>query len=112
MKRVEAKVVWFNRRDGEGLARSKDGENPIRLGAGGIPGRRTWFNHTACVYYKPGQVITVETLDLKPYYRCLTAGTFDKTKWDSLDHERLAFRCNADGEAVTGLFASKKKKQA
>jgi len=75
-----------------------------------IKGKRTWYPETACVYYSEGQVINVR-LDVfsgfKLFVIGLTQGTFDEAKWNSLDHSRLAFKCNEAGEAINGLFGTK-----
>jgi hypothetical protein len=107
--KICAIVAWFDRRDGEGVARSLDRQASYRISAAGIPGKKTWYSHTACVFYVEGQEIELEILDEPPYAKCLTQGTFDEAKWNSLDHDRLAFRCDENGKALCGLFATKRK---
>lgn len=96
--------MWFDKLAGDGVARSLDGQGTYRISACGIPGKKTWYDHTACVFYEKGAEIELELLDEPPYARCLTPGVFDKAKWDGLDHDRLAFRCDEDGKALCGLF--------
>ncbi len=107
---MKAIVTWFDRRDGEGVMRD-DSDTPYRIAACNIPGKKTWFPHTACVYYERGQTVEFELVEgCADLVRCLTPGHFDRAKWDALDHKRLAFRCDASGQATTGLFASKAAK--
>lgn len=105
---IKAKVMWFDKRDGGGVARSLDGQNVYRISAAGIPGKKTWYPHTACVFYTNGQEIELELLDEAPYAKCLTLGTFDHAKWNELDHDRLAFRCDENGKLLCGLFTATK----
>lgn len=75
-----------------------------------IEGKRTWFPETACVFYTEGQEIQVELKvfsDFKLFVCGLTPGYFDSEKWERLDKTRLAFKCDENGNAINGLFASK-----
>lgn len=103
------KVRWFDKRDGEGMVSGEAGT--FYINAAGIPGKKTWYGSTACVFYTEGQIIEAEIVeehDRGGYLRLITPGTFDQVKWDSLDHDRLAFRCDENGNALNGLFAQKR----
>jgi len=100
---IECVVLWFNRQSGEGFVRSlKDGSSG-EIYACNIKGKRTWYPETACVHYAPGEIVQVE-VDDNGFVLGLTPGIFDRAKWETLDHERLAFRCDETGKLVTGLF--------
>lgn len=68
-----------------------------------IPGKKTWFAETACVFYVEGQIID---FDIKEggFIVPTTPGIFDAEKWNSLDQDRLAFKCDENGKAINGLF--------
>lgn len=103
---TEAVVMSWDQLRGEGWIRLSDG-SARDIYACNIPGRKTWFPETACVFYKQGETIQVK-LDIhttKTFVIGLTPGHLDTEKWNSLDQSKLAFRCNEAGEAVTGLFA-------
>lgn len=108
----KATVRWFNRSSGEGMVRivDEDGEmHTAVLYACNIPGKKTWFENTACVYYEEGQEI--EVYISHGMVVGITPGIPDTKKWNSLDHSRLAFVCNDAGEAINGLFAIDTKKK-
>ena len=72
-----------------------------------IKGKKTWYPETACVYYNEGQEIDVElhvTHGFEIIVVGLTQGFFDEAKWNSLDKDRLAFKCDEQGNAINGLF--------
>lgn len=77
-----------------------------------IAGKRTWYPETACVSYTEGQQIDVR-LDVfaggKLFVVGLTQGTFDADQWARLDQDKLAFKCNEQGEAINGLFGQKRE---
>jgi hypothetical protein len=77
-----------------------------------IAGKKTWDPETACVYYKVGETVDVELKafgDFKLFVCGLTPGHFDAERWDSLDKSKLAFKCDENGKAINGLFATKEK---
>lgn len=101
----KAEVLFF---DGmEGRIRGLNGEGDHRLYACNIPGAKTWYPETACVYHTKGQIIDAE---LRIFYGSgalavsHTPGTLDVEKWSSLDQTKLAFKVGEDGELETGLF--------
>lgn len=104
---MKAKVIFFDRKHGEGIAKLLSGGGTFMIYASGIPGKRTWYAHTACVYYSEGDIIEIEPSDFGVI--CKTPGKLDLDKWASLDQERLAFVCDESGNAITGLFSSNKK---
>lgn len=100
---TKLKVRWFDKLRGEGSVESLDGEFFGIIYACNIPGKKTWFPETACVYYERGQVVDADITDYRAI-RLFTKGIFDADKWNSLDQDRLAFRCDDDGKAINGLF--------
>ncbi len=103
----KAEVRWFDKSSGEGSVRGLNGEGSWTLYACNIKGTKTWFANTACVHYAKGQIIDAE---VKVSYGCSllvthTPGLFDAVKWGLLDQKNLAFKCNEQGEATSGLFA-------
>jgi hypothetical protein len=72
-----------------------------------IKGAKTWYPETACVYYKKGEVVDVELKvyhDFKVFVCGLTPGHLDTEHWERIKDEPLAFRCDENGKAITGLF--------
>lgn len=105
-KIFKATVDWFNNMSGMGMLTVN---NSLRLPiyACAIKGRKTWFAETACVYYKPGQIVEIKVTvgalrDLMA--EGLTAGHLDVEGWNNIKDRNLAFRCNDSGEAINGLF--------
>lgn len=108
---LNAVVDWFDRARGMGMVTitGRDGET-VRsdIYSCNIKGRKTWYPETACVYYEDGQQIKV-TLSFhgrcSPIFVCgVTPGHFDSEGWDRIKDQKLAFRCDDEGNAVTGLF--------
>lgn len=104
-KTFSAKVLWFRLQDGTGML-AIDGLGNWPIYACNIPGKKTWFPETACAFYEEGETVEVK---IEPFFKNslvvgLTPGYVDQVKWDSLDQENLAFRCNERGEATNGLF--------
>ena len=102
----KATVLWFDRSRGEGMIRVEDGHVTF-VHAANIPGKKTWYDETACVYYEKRQEIEVRWDAQIQQWRCETRGHFDAEKWAGLPQERLAFKCDEDGKAINGLFASR-----
>lgn len=100
---IQATVIFFDRNSGEGMVKDSAG-NIAELYACNIPGKRTWYANTACMYYNKGDVIEV-TQDDNGFVIPLTPGIFDAAKWNSLDQSRIAFKCDDSGKATNGLFA-------
>lgn len=72
-----------------------------------INGKKTWYPETACVYYETGQIVEVELhayINFKLFVVGLTPGHLDVEHWNRIKDRSLAFRCNEQGEAITGLF--------
>ena len=103
-KTIECVVIYFNRCSGEGTVRAIADGSTAEIYACNIKGKKTWYPETACVYYCEGQVVQVHQDDNK-FILGITPGEFDAEKWASLDQDRLAFKCNDEGEAINGLFA-------
>jgi hypothetical protein len=105
MRTFKCKVLFFDRCSGEGLLCSAEEGAPSGwINAACIPGCKTWFPHTACVYYIADQIIDVHTDPELGWIIPDTQGTFDSEKWNSLDHSRLAFKCDETGKAINGLL--------
>ena len=101
---IECYVVWFDRLSGDGIVRCLASDRRADIFACNIKGKRTWFPETACVYYGVGQIVQVQQ-DSNGFVIGVTPGEFDAEKWNRLDHDRLAFKCDTDGNATNGLFA-------
>jgi len=104
----KAKILYFDKMSGEGMVELIGEQTPcLIIHACNIKGKKTWFPKTACVYYEKDQIVDVrvEWDDYVTFVIGLTPGHFDKEAWDSLDQDKLAFKCNSDGEATSGLFA-------
>lgn len=100
--KFKAMVLGFDRSRGEGFIKIEGQPGLFDIYACNIPGKKTWYPGTACMYYHRDQEIEIEVVD--GGIKCLSRGTFDKKKWDSLDHANLAFRCDENGNALNGLF--------
>lgn len=73
-----------------------------------IKGARTWYPETACMYLKEKETVTFDLADMGDHFTASKVRGnvyFDEKKWARLDHDKLAFRCDEDGNAVTGLFS-------
>lgn len=100
---MKAVVLYFNRNSGEGMVQGLDDcQGTAMVYACNIPGKKTWYPETACVFYVEGQIIDFEMND--HFVVPVTPGIFDEEKWNSLDHDRLAFKCDENGKATNGLF--------
>ena len=71
-----------------------------------IKGAKTWYPNTACMYLNKGDKVKVQLVALEhgPSCQVTEGGHFDSEKWASLDHDRLAFKCDENGNAINGLF--------
>lgn len=95
-----AAVVWlFNKSSGEGFIRLDDGL-VLPIYACNIPGKKTWYPKTACVYYTEGQSVQIR-IDVHMFSTAfaigVTPGHFDAEHWNSIKDQELAFRCNEEG---------------
>lgn len=80
-----------------------------RIYACNISGKKTWYPETACVYYETGQIVDVELKvfsGFQVFVNGLTPGHLDEAHWNRIKDQSLAFRCDTDGNAITGLFKS------
>lgn len=104
---TDAEVLSWDHSRGEGLVRLADG-SARDIYACNLPGRKTLYPETACVFYMPGETVQVK-LDIH-YTRTFVLGVsqayIDNEKWDRIKDQPLAFRCDDEGRAVTGLFAA------
>ena len=91
------------------------GEGAVQADNGGIweifacnlPGHKTWFAETACVYLNADDKVKFTyQIDFNNYHiKVITPGILDTDKWDGLDQNKLAFRCDDSGDLVTGIYA-------
>ena len=103
--RIQAKVLWFDKSSGSGSFLSLDGNSIGFIYACNIPGKKTLFPHTACVYYNAGDVIDVEWIDTCNLWISHTRGIFDHELWNSIPNkENLSFTVADDGKLISGLF--------
>ena len=102
MKR-QGVVRWFDRLSGTGVIRDVETDQCYRVWACNIIGAKTWFEHTACMYLEQGQPV-----EFTPVDGCgacyVTNVIFDSEHWDRIKDQKLAFRCDENGKAITGLF--------
>ena len=106
-KVFDAEVRWFDRSSGVGNIYVPALDQCYTIYACNLPGKKTWFAETACVYYNEGQQIQV-TLDARMSVTFIigqTVAFIDNEKWNSLDQSKLAFKCDDEGHVITGLFA-------
>lgn len=111
MKKIskKGKILTWDMDRGDGLIQIDD--RAFDIYACNLPGKKTWYPETACVYYNKGQEVDVVVKydDYALFVIGVTPPHFDHKKWETLKHKRLAFRCDDDGNATTGLFSLKKK---
>jgi hypothetical protein len=105
-KRFKATVISWS--GTEGLVQIHGADLMLQtIYACNIEGKKTWYPETACVFYAEGQEIDVELKvfhDFKLFVCGLTPGHLDTERWDRIKDQGLAFRCDEQGKAVTGLF--------
>jgi len=104
---IECVVLWFDRTVGDGWVKCLADGSVGEIYACNIKGKKTWYPETACVFYAEGEIVEVEVQRYEggpTFIIGLTPGIFDAEKWGGLDHNRLAFKCDEDGKATTGLF--------
>jgi hypothetical protein len=99
-------VRWFDKLRGEGLIRIKSTGISVPIYSCNLPGAKTLFPETACVYLKRDEEISIDHI----HESCGAIVTssdnihFDAETWDRIKDQNLAFKCNDDG-TTTGLFA-------
>lgn len=107
-KEFDAEVRWFNKVSGEGMLYIPELAISAVVYACNLPGRKTWYAETACVYYERGQKVRIK-LDIPAYSELfvigITPGTLDTEAWNNIKDKPLAFRCDDEGNAINGLFA-------
>jgi hypothetical protein len=105
-REFDARVCWFNVLQGCGMV-DVDGHR-LAIYACNIDGRKTWYPETACTFYMEGETVRVRietSFGGRVDVIGITPGYIDNVKWDSIKDTDLAFRCDDQGNAVTGLFA-------
>ncbi len=106
-KVFKAVVVVGGPNSTEFYVKGLNDEGSFWIYACNIPGKKTWYQDTACVYYDNGQEVEVR-FDIQygaTFCVGVTPGTVNEEKWASLDQSRLAFKCDESGKPTTGLFA-------
>jgi hypothetical protein len=98
-------VSWFDKSSGVGMVKLPDGQHgpSVPLYACNIPGRRSWFAETACMYFNAGD--KVECYIDSGLLVAVTPGEFDQEKFDAINWDNASFKCNDDGQLLNGLFA-------
>lgn len=107
LRDLDGEVLYFDRLSGEGMIRVPHLGQTFPVYACNLKGRKTWYPETACVYLQTKQHVKIERLAEVAYGRTAIVNEgviFDAEKWSRLEHKSLAFRCDDDGNAVTGLF--------
>lgn len=123
-KSLSGRVRWFSGDLGR-IECLKTG-NTYDVHACNIVGAKTWYPETACMFLKEGETVIFDLYELYGQGRYLSASKvrgnissdaetnrawiadhFDEKQWMSLNQNSLAFKCDADGNAINGLFASK-----
>jgi hypothetical protein len=108
LRNLKGVVRWFDRGSGEGTLLIPELDLYCSVYACNLKGKKTWYSETACVYLEDGQDVIVERLaevDRGVTPIIYDGVKFDSDKWNSLDHSRLAFKCDDNGNAINGLFA-------
>lgn len=88
IRNVPAEVIYFDKISGKGIIKvpSLDNET-FPVYACNLPGKKTWYAETACVYLTPKDTITVDiTGDSYQLFVTNVRGNiqFDEDKWNSL----------------------------
>lgn len=103
-----AKVSWFDKGRGEGSIHCEALDTSFPIYACGLPGKKTWYAETACMYLERGDKVQFDLSgNSHQLFVVNVVGPvkFDAEKWNGLDQDRLAFKCDDDGKAINGLFA-------
>lgn len=87
-KVFKAQVISFDRSRGIALLDGLDTAGVLHLYACNIPGKKTWFPETACVYHDKGEVIEVELIFADAFSTPIlvshTPGIVDEVKWNEI----------------------------
>ena len=108
LKNLEAKVLFFEKKSGEGMVSVPSLNTTFSVYACNLKGKKTWYAETACVYLERDQMIMIDNFAevSEGITAIVNEGVkFDQEKWNSLDQSKLAFKCNDQGEATNGLFS-------
>lgn len=104
---LEAKVIFFCKNSGEGMLSVPSLGFNLPVYACNLKGKKTWYAETACVFLNEGQTVMIDKLaevsnGVTPI---INEGIhFDAEKWNSLNQDKLAFKCDDNGNAINGLF--------
>lgn len=107
LKNRPATVLYFDKLSGSGMIRLTDTGDAAPVHACNLKGAKTWYPETACAYLVKGEQVTVDYV----HHHCgaiikqnETNVHFDGEKWNSLDRDNLAFKCDDAGNATSGLL--------
>lgn len=104
-KGLKGTMLYFDNSRGEGCIAC--GDLRVQLYACNAIGKKTWYPETACINFERGQEVVFDLADMGDHVTAsnVQGGTFDASKWASLPQDRLAFKCDENGDAINGLFA-------
>lgn len=95
-------VRWFDRLSGEGVVYNKTTDTTHHVYVCNLIGAKTGYPETACVYLLKGSEVTFQ---LNDGFVTGIPGIFDEEAWNKLDHSKLAFKKDENGNFINGLFA-------
>lgn len=104
LKGVEGIVRWFDRLSGDGVVEVEG--VPLRVYGCNIKGAKTGFPETACMYLEPSSKVIGDLFDFHDHVSLVNiqGGVFDAEAWAKLDHSKLAFKRDENGNFINGLF--------
>lgn len=106
LKDLKGIVRWFDRARGKGVIRIPELNTSFQVFACNLPGAKTGFAETSCVYLIKGESVLVD--HIHDYCGAVIKDSenvhFDQEQWDRLDQDRLAFKRGPDGKFLNGLF--------
>lgn len=107
LKNLKGTVRWFDRIRGEGFIRIPELGTSVVVYACNLKGAKTGFPETACTYLVEGEDVVVDYVheSCGAIIKENTQGIHsDKDQWDSLDQNKLAFKCDDDGNFINDLL--------
>jgi hypothetical protein len=101
-------VRRFDRTTGKGWITDPELDQVFSVYGCNIKGAKTGYPHTACMYLDCGAEVVFDLFDFGNHISAVNVTgdvRFDQELWNSLDHDKLAFKKDADGNFINGLFA-------
>ena len=88
------------------MIRDNETQQSIVVYSCNILGAKTWFPETACMELVEGNPVEFEIVPgAESCGACkVTGGILDVEQWERIKGKDLAFRCDSQGNATTGLF--------